>query len=94
MSIQLEEIQKLATLSRLSIDEKTITEVSNRLSSVLALVDQLQSAEAVDTDAARPFHYSQRLRDDVVTEIDQRDILQSIAPETHNGLFSVPKMIE
>jgi len=44
MTIKREEIEKLATLSRLSIDEKTITDVTDRLSSVLDLVDQLQTA--------------------------------------------------
>ena len=44
MIIKREEIEKLATLSRISIDEKTITDVTERLSSVLDLVDQLKTA--------------------------------------------------
>lgn len=95
MTIKREEIENLATLSRLSIDEKTITDVTDRLSSVLDLVDQLQTANcesAVNT--SRPFHSSQRLRSDEVTENNRREEFQSIAPEIHNGLFSVPKMIE
>ena len=50
MSIERQEIEKLATLSRIAIGEDTITEVSQRLSSVLELVDQLQ---AVDTERRR-----------------------------------------
>mgnify|MGYP001024409374 FL=1 len=95
MTIKRDEIEKLATLSRLSIDEKTITDVTDRLSSVLDLVDQLQTANCESVvKASRPFHSSQRLRSDEVTEENRREEFQSIAPEIHNGLFSVPKMIE
>jgi aspartyl-tRNA(Asn)/glutamyl-tRNA(Gln) amidotransferase subunit C len=95
MTIERKEIEKLATLSRLAIDEKTIADVTGRLSSVLALVDQLQSANTESLqEISRPFHTFQRLRDDQVDETDQRDAFQAIAPQTHNGLFTVPKMIE
>ena len=95
MTIERKEIEKLATLSRLAIDEKTIADVTGRLSSVLALVDQLQNANTDSLqEISRPFHTSQRLRDDEVSETDQRDAFQAIAPKTHNGLFTVPKMIE
>ena len=95
MTIERKEIEKLATLSRLAIDEKTITDVTGRLRSVLALVDQLQNADTESLqEVSRPFHISQRLRNDEVKETDQRDAFQAIAPQTHNGLFSVPKMIE
>ena len=57
MTIKREEIEKLATLSRLSIDEKTITDVTDRLSSVLDLVDQLQTANCESVvKASRQFH--------------------------------------
>ena len=95
MTIERKEIEKLATLSRLAIDEKTIADVTGRLSSVLALVDQLQSANTESLqEISRPFHTSQRPRDDQVDETDQRDAFQAIAPQTYNGLFTVPKMIE
>ena len=95
MTIKRHEIEKLATLSRISIDEKTITDVTERLSSVLDLVDQLQTA---NTDSvrgvSRPFQVSQRLRADDITESNHRDEFQAIAPATDNGLFIVPKMID
>ena len=70
MTIERKEIEKLATLSRLAIDEKTIADVTGRLSSVLALVDQLQSANTDSLqEISRPFHTSQRLRDDEVLSL-------------------------
>jgi aspartyl-tRNA(Asn)/glutamyl-tRNA(Gln) amidotransferase subunit C len=95
MSIERQEIEKLATLSRIATNESTITEVSQRLSSVLDLVDQLQAINTDGVDAmSHPMQATQRLREDEVTELNQRDALQATAPETEDGLFLVPKVIE
>ena len=61
--------------------------------SQLAVWIQTANCESV-VNTSRPFHSSQRLRSDEVTENNRREEFQSIAPEIHNGLFSVPKMIE
>jgi aspartyl-tRNA(Asn)/glutamyl-tRNA(Gln) amidotransferase subunit C len=95
MSIERQEIEKLATLSRIAIGEDTITEVSQRLSSVLELVDQLQAVNTEGVEAmSHPMKATQRLREDKVSEINQREALQAIAPDTEEGLFLVPKVIE
>ena len=95
MSIERQEIEKLATLSRIATNESTITEVSQRLSSVLDLVDQLQAINTEGVDAmSHPMQATQRLREDEVTEINQREAFQAIAPDTEDGLFLVPKVIE
>jgi aspartyl-tRNA(Asn)/glutamyl-tRNA(Gln) amidotransferase subunit C len=95
MSIERQEIEKLATLSRIATNESTITEVSQRLSSVLDLVDQLQAINTDGVDAmSHPMQATQRLREDEVTELNRREALQAIAPEIEDGLFLVPKVIE
>ena len=43
---------------------------------------------------AHPLQMSQRLRPDEVSETDQRDRFQTIAPATEKGLYLVPKVIE
>lgn len=89
------DIQKLAELARLDIGDDVIDEVASRISDVLALVDQLQAA---DTDniapMAHPLDAVQRLRADEVTEPNQREAFQAIAPATEAGLYLVPKVIE
>ena len=54
--------------------------------------------QAVDTAAITPMSHAQdvmqRLRADIVTETDQRDLFQSIAPQVEAGLYLVPKVIE
>ena len=95
MSIERQEIEKLATLSRIAIGEDTITQVSQRLSSVLELVDQLQAVNTEGVAAmSHPMKATQRLREDEVKEINQREAFQAIAPDTEDGLFLVPKVIE
>ncbi|UTA48805.1 Asp-tRNA(Asn)/Glu-tRNA(Gln) amidotransferase subunit GatC [Simiduia sp. 21SJ11W-1] len=95
MAVDRSDIVKLGELARLQISEETIDEVTRRLGDVLALVDQLQAA---DTDAvkpmAHPFDAVQRLRADEVTEPNQRDAFQAIAPATEDGLYLVPKVID
>ena len=95
MNIERQEIEKLATLARIAIDDSTISEVSQRLSSVLDLVDRLQAVNTEGVEAmSHPMQATQRLREDEVTEINQREAFQAIAPETKDGLFLVPKVIE
>jgi aspartyl-tRNA(Asn)/glutamyl-tRNA(Gln) amidotransferase subunit C len=90
-----EDITALAHLARINIDDEMVDDVTNNINNILALVDQLQQA---DTDGIEPMSHpldaSQRLRADIVTEENQRDALQAIAPATEAGLFLVPKVIE
>ena len=95
MSIERHEIEKLATLARIAIDDSTINQVSERLGSVIELVDQLQAADTSGVDPmSHPMQATQRLRDDEVNELNQREALQAAAPDTEDGLFLVPKVIE
>jgi aspartyl-tRNA(Asn)/glutamyl-tRNA(Gln) amidotransferase subunit C len=95
MSLTPEEVKKIAYLARLSIEEEHINHYSEDLSGILHLVEQMNAA---DTDNVEPMAHPQdavqRLRDDVVTEINQREKLMANAPLTENGLFLVPKVLD
>ncbi len=95
MSLEKQDVEKIAHLARLAIDESAIPGYAQDLSGILGLVDQMN---AVDTDGVEPLAHPhdaiQRLREDLVTEQDQRELLQSNAPQTDSGLFLVPKVIE
>ena len=90
-----EDIRKLCLLARLEITAEELADVSAKVSSIVAMVDQLQ---AVDTAGvapmAHPMDRPQRLRDDVVTEADQHELYQRNAPLVERGLYLVPKVIE
>ena len=88
-------IEKLAKLAKLRIDEDQIDELSRSISDVLALVDTLSQADLGDVSPmAHPLDAIQSLREDKVTESDERDKLLSNAPAVENALFLVPKVID
>ena len=90
-----EDVRKVARLARLSMDEKEIEAARSQLSGIVALIAEMQ---AVDPRGIEPMSHaqdvSQRLREDAVTETDQRELFQSIAPQVEAGLYLVPKVIE
>ena len=95
MSLVKSDVEKIAHLARLAIDESVIPDYARDLNNILSLVEQMS---AVDTDGispmAHPLDAVQRLRDDVVSETDQRELFQSIAPKTEAGVYLVPKVID
>lgn len=95
MSLERSDVEKIAHLARLEVAESEVPEIARNLSNILDLVAQM---DAVDTDGvapmAHPLDAVQRLRADEVTEINQREKFQALAPATENGLYLVPKVIE
>ncbi len=95
MALERSDVEKIAHLARLQIREEEIPGYTRTLSDILALVDQLQAADTHDVEPmAHPLDAVQRLRADVISEPDQREQLQAVAPAVENGLFLVPKVIE
>ena len=95
MSLDKNDVEKIAHLARLAIAESDIPGYAGSLSSILELVEQM---DAVDTENVTPMAHPQdafqRLRADVVTEENQREHFQEIAPQVENGLYLVPLVIE
>lgn len=95
MKLNVEELHKVAHLARLSIHPKDEESYSQALSNILNLVDKMQN---INTEGVQPMTHpmdaTQRLRNDIVTGSDQRDYLQKIAPNTENGLYLVPRVVE
>ena len=95
MSLDKTEIVKIAWLARLEIAEEDIPGYSSELSGILAMVEQMNH---VDTDhctpLAHPMEITARFRKDEITEENQRDKFQAIAPAVDQGLYLVPKVIE
>ena len=95
MAISPDEVLKIAQLARLKISDTEVEQYAVDLSSIMSLVDQMNK---VDTQGIEPMAHSQdviqRLREDKVTEANQREKFQTIAPKAQNGLYLVPKVIE
>ena len=95
MSLTPDDVQKIAHLARLAVSDEEASAVAGDLTNILELVEQMQQVDTNDViPMSHPLHMTQRLRPDEVSEHDQREKFQSIAPATENGLYLVPKVIE
>lgn len=95
MALGPDDVKSIAHLARLAITDNEIEKYTSSLQDILAMVDQMQQ---IDTDAiepmAHPLDAHQRLREDEVQELNEREKFQEIAPATEAGLYLVPKVIE
>ncbi len=95
MTISREDIEKVAVLARIRVDEEQVSALEKDLGNILDLVDQLAAADTESVEPmAHPLNAVQRLRADEVTETNQRESFQAIAPASENGLYLVPRVIE
>ncbi|ULJ59628.1 Asp-tRNA(Asn)/Glu-tRNA(Gln) amidotransferase subunit GatC [Wielerella bovis] len=95
MALTLDDVEKIAKLSRLSLDDAEKTATLEKLNAVFELVEKMQ---AVNTDGVEPMSHPHevalRLREDAVAETDHAAAYQAVAPDVRNRLYIVPQVIE
>ncbi len=95
MSLSKNDVEKVARLARLAMTDAEVQAAHAQLSNIFGLIEEMQ---AVDTAGIEPMSHAQevtqRLREDTVTEQNQRGLFQSIAPQVEQGLYLVPQVIE
>ncbi len=95
MSLSIQDVKRVAHLARIAVTEAEAEEVLGKLTGIFKLIEDMR---AVDTTGIAPMSHAAdvtlALRDDKVTETDQREVYQSVAPATADGLYLVPKVIE
>jgi aspartyl-tRNA(Asn)/glutamyl-tRNA(Gln) amidotransferase subunit C len=93
--LSLDEVRRIAELARIEVPEAGVVALQQQLNGIFGLIEQMR---AVDTTGVEPMAHAvdvmQRLREDRVTESDQHELFQSIAPQVEDGLYLVPKVIE
>ncbi|MBI2778724.1 MAG: Asp-tRNA(Asn)/Glu-tRNA(Gln) amidotransferase subunit GatC [Gammaproteobacteria bacterium] len=95
MALNKSDVEKIAHLARLEINEADIPLYANNLTNILSFVEQMSAVDTTGVEPmAHPLAASQRLRPDTITETNQRELFQSIAPQVEAGLYLVPKVIE
>lgn len=95
MSLGKDEVQEIAHLARLAVDDEEIPTYVRDLSRILALVEQMNAVETPGvTPMAHPLDMEQRLRPDAVTEPNDREACLATAPCTRDGLYLVPRVID
>ncbi|MCH9744910.1 MAG: Asp-tRNA(Asn)/Glu-tRNA(Gln) amidotransferase subunit GatC [Gammaproteobacteria bacterium] len=95
MNFDKQELLKIADLSKLSIEDDKAVQLTQDLSNILALVAKMDNLNTESVEPlAHPLDQVQPLRQDQVTEANQRELLQELAPKTYAGLYIVPKVID
>jgi aspartyl-tRNA(Asn)/glutamyl-tRNA(Gln) amidotransferase subunit C len=95
MSLSPEQVQQVAQLARLELPPEKTALYARQLTNILAMVDQLTAADTQGiAPMAHPLELTQRLRPDIVSEPNRREVYQAHAPAVDSGLFLVPKVIE
>lgn len=95
MSLDKEQVQHIAMLARLKLTDEEYAESVEKLSKIVEFVDQLSQADTEGVvPMAHPFDAAQRLRPDVVTDVDERDRFQANSAAVADGFYLVPKVIE
>ncbi|HEX7219826.1 MAG TPA: Asp-tRNA(Asn)/Glu-tRNA(Gln) amidotransferase subunit GatC [Burkholderiales bacterium] len=95
MSLSPDDVRRIARLARIALQGAEPAAVTERLNGVLAMIEQIRR---VDTSGIEPMAHAQDviqpLREDSVTETDQRERYQAVAPAVEEGLYLVPKVVE
>ena len=95
MSINMNDVYKIARLARLAVTEQEAQAARAQLTIIFNLIEQMQ---AVETTGIQPMSHArdamQRLREDNVSETDQRELFQTLAPQVERGFYLVPPAIE
>ena len=99
MALTLQDVSRIAHLARLELQPQEQALMLEQLNGFFGIVEQMS---AVDTRGVEPLYtplsavqaVELRLREDLVTEHDERQANQHSAPLVEEGLFLVPKVIE
>ena len=99
MALTSQDASRIAHLARLELSPAEAPEMLKQLNDFFSIVEQMS---AVDTSGVEPLYtplsaiqaVQLRLRDDLVTEGNEREANQRSAPAVEDGLFLVPKVIE
>lgn len=95
MSLTIDDVRRIAHLARIEITDTQAEATLAQLNDIFAMIEKMQQVPTAGVEPmSHPLGGSQRLRDDVVTEGDERDANLRNAPEQQDGLFLVPKVIE
>jgi len=95
MSVDSSTVRRIARLARIAVDNEQAAAMEKELNALLAWVEQLSE---VDVDGVPPMtsvvEQKLKMRDDVVTEGGRADDILRNAPQSEEGFFVVPKVVE
>ena len=95
MTIKKSEIAYISSLSKLKMEDAEMDNYTRQISDILEMIQQLEKVDTHDIEPmAHPLNMKQRLRADVITEENHRELYQKNAVEFEEGFYKVPKVID
>ena len=95
MSVKKSEIAYISSLSKLKMEDAEMDNYTRQISDILKMIQQLEKVDTDDIEPmAHPLNMKQRLRVDVITEENHRELYQKNAVEFEEGFYKVPKVID
>ena len=95
MALTLDDVRRIAELARIEVTDREVDDVHAKLGSIFGLIDALQAIDTTDIEPmAHALDVTAPLRDDVVSEPDQRELFQRVAPAVEDALYLVPRVVE
>ena len=95
MELTVTDVKRVANLARIAVSTEEAERMREQLRAIFQLIEEMQ---AIDTAGITAMSHAQdvvlRLREDRVTETDQHELFQSLAPQVEAGLYLVPKVID
>ena len=95
MVISEQTVKTVARLARIAVNNDDLARYTDDLTKIVTLVEQMNALDTKAVDALQhPLDAVARLRDDVITEVNQRETFLQLTPFHERGLYLVPKVIE
>jgi len=95
MALTENDVARIAHLARIEISDSDRRAMLAQLNDIFAMIERMQQVDTTGVaPMAHPLGGRQRLREDRVTEVDARELNLKNAPETQDGLFLVPRVVE
>jgi len=95
MSIKKTDLEYIASLSKLAFEGQELKNYTRQISDILEMIQQLQKVDTTKIKPmAHPMNMNQRIREDLVTEVNKRDEYQKNATDSKDGFYKVPKVID
>lgn len=95
MDVTEEVVRNIAELVQLKVGDADLKQLTKGMQNILALADQMQTINTEGVaPVSNPLDASQKLRPDMVTEENQRELFQSLAPAAEAGLYLVPRVVD
>ena len=95
MSLELDDVRRIAQLAHIDISDEQTVRMQAELNDIFKMIERIQAVDTTDVEPMmHPHDGVQRLRDDAVVFGDNRTENMKKAPEEYEGMFLVPQVIE